>query len=200
MYPMRLVMAFWWSLALFWLVARELPAEQSAENPPSAQADKGWPREVFGIGQTYDEARKDAAHILVKKAAMHLREQTPPVIAWQPTPEYVEQNLFDGIGQQGPDFEINNIIHRKTWNFPVKPLDLAAIRLLDHEAARQQRSEHRTLLFTHVTAGLALVLGAFLAYLRLDDWTHGRYRRLLQMGVAAVLVAAGTGWWLWLAS
>ncbi|MCI0639569.1 MAG: hypothetical protein L0Y72_18180 [Gemmataceae bacterium] len=196
MYPMRLVMAFWWSLALFWLVARELPAEQSVENPPSAQADKGWPREEAGFGQNYDEARKEAARFLAKKAAEHLRAQTPPITAWQPTPEYVEQNLFEPNSKQGPDFEYEKIV-RKTWIFTVKPLDLAAIRLLDQQAARQQRSEHRTLLFAYVTGGLAVVLSVFFAYLRLDDWTNGRYRRLLQMGVAALLVAAGTGWWLW---
>lgn len=199
---MRLTMAVWWSLALFWLLTHNLdaqPGQGHAAPSSSSAAAASWPREIIGRGLTLEGAKNDAVRHVIEKTVAFLREQEPPMLAWQPTPDFVQERMIDGPGRADKDLVLPDVGTTKTWILTVKPLDLAMLRALDEEAQRGLRAGQRLALSGQLLGALLAVLATFLGYLHLDERTQGRYRRWLRAGAVAMLMVGGAGWW-WLQS
>ncbi len=157
--------------------------------------EKGaWPPDVRGFGVTVEDAKNDAIHHLINETVAYLGRQKPPLVAWRPTIDFVKNKILEGPGRPGPDFVSDNV-KSKTWVYPIKKLDLVMIAALDREAQRLARSQERIYLAVEVLGLLALGGGLFLGYVRLDDFTGGRYRRWFQVG--AFLPLVGGAAWLW---
>ena len=152
-----------------------------------------WPAEVKGYGVTVQDAKNDALKQIVLTLAEAVRHREPPLLAWQPTTEYVKSHIIRDSGKAGEDFELEDVGPRKTWIYTLKPLDWPALASLDQEAQRIDRRRERLILGNHVFGAVALILLVILGYLRLDDWTGGRYRRGLQMAGGAILAVGGSG-------
>lgn len=184
-----------WSLVLCCLCTSPLAAQPDQGSAAPAQ-DK-WLLEVPGFGLTVADAKLDALKHIAENITAVLARQRPPLTAWQPSVDYVKSHVIQGSGYPGQDGDLEGVGPTKSWIYPVKPLDLAALAALDREAGRAQRRVDRIRLATLVFGAFAVILAVLTAYLRLDRWTGGRYRRRLQMAAWTVLGVAGAGWcWL----
>jgi hypothetical protein len=181
--------------ALFWLLARDSgaqPPPQALKAPPVLA---GWPREVKGYGKTEDEARRSALHEAVEDVTRCLKIQDPPLTAWQPDEEYVRTHLL-AHGEPGADFKLGGVV-RKVWvQTLVQSPDFGKMVLLNQAAERRELSVERQTLAGYGLAALSALLATAWGYLRLDEWTGGRFTRWLSLGAATLLVIAGLGWWL----
>ena len=187
-----------WPLILICFVAAPMaahPGEGDSAPLSAKSSNTSWPTQVPGYGLTTEEAKNDALQAIVDKLAAALRHQDPPLLAWQPTTTYVKRHVIRDKGHAEEDFVEDGVRPRKTWIYPVKPLDRPALGALDQEAQRLARRGERDALGNHVFGAVALILAVLMGYLRLDDWTGGRYRGRLQMAGGAILVVAGIVLW-----
>jgi hypothetical protein len=188
------------ALVIFCFLTSPLAAQPGQGNnapSPEAGSRRHWDSEVKGYGLTVDDAKKEALKHLVEEMTAFLSNQDPPLVAWRPSIDYVKRNVIMDGGTPGPDVPIENIGASKCWIYSVRTLDLAALRALDQEAQRAERRQERVILASQFFGGFALILAVLTGYLRVDEWTRGRYRRWLQMASVAILVLVGAGWgWL----
>jgi len=205
---MRLIAAVWWLLALFWLWSTQLGAQQDgkAKAVPPSRVRVAWP-EVRGYGLTTSDAAQDARQQALKEAEAFLLRQKPPLAFWKPAPQDLDTYFLQDSGFEGPevDLEIPEAPNKmfKSWILTFRSnLNLHALQRFDQFAhsqqimvEQQQRSHERLRSLTRFMAVVLISLAAFVGYGRLDEWTAGRYRRLLQAALGGVLLAALAGWW-----
>lgn len=183
---LRVIMVLGLSLMLTWLLAAGQPAHSRHEPPPQPPTPMGpfdWAQEVKGFGLTATAARQDALEQTRKKLADFLRFHG--LTAFQPTTSYVATSLVVGQGQPGPELPLpDNLGVAHTWVFQVKAPNLSDLRRLNEitlqQRRRQQQEEQlegRLWLLRRLLAVVLALLAAVLAYIRLDEWTHGRYTR-----------------------
>jgi hypothetical protein len=169
------------------------PRRQKAEKAIHVPA--GWPREVTGYGQTKDEARKDAVKQAAESVTAFLQRQDPPLDAWQPDEEYVRTHLLEGEGREGDQLRVADGVVRATWIQPLKRTpDWNAMVQLNQSAQRHHLAVER-----QTTAGIGLAaLTALLAtgwgYLRVDEWTRGRFSKWLRIGAVTLIALTGAAW------
>ncbi len=182
---LRVILALWWGLVIYWLLGAGLKAQSQAD--PSQQrsaavAPFDWPRQVQGFGLDTASARKDALQQAQKALGDFLRHHH--LACFQPTLAYLEASLIEGPGQQGPEIPLEKLGVAKTWIFQLKNPNLAELRRLDRlvEKQREQelhqaRTEERLWLLRWLLAAVVVLLAGVFGYIRLDEWTHGRYTR-----------------------
>jgi hypothetical protein len=195
---MRAISGFAALLSLFGFlasIASAQPAPQAAARP---QGPVGWPREVKGYGTTVELAQKSAMEHAVQRVAACLESQDPPLSAWHPDASYVKKNLLKGAGEQGDDFAIvDNGPKVKTWILtfqePAKWHEMVQFNQVEvrrHSAAERQSTAAFGL------AGVTALLAVGWGYLRVDEWTKGRFSRWLAIGAVTLLGASGAVWWM----
>ena len=194
---MRLTMAIWWSLALVWLLTTQLGAQpgHGSSAPSSALApNKTYPREVQGYGRTYADAQKDALKHLGDQLVLLLHSHNPPLLSWEPSLAELRRHFIQGEGVPGPDF-VDEHVTRRTWIYPVKPLDHDLLALLNQNAWRIEQAGARTLAALQFFGGIFVLLAVLLTTLKIDDRLAGRYRSQVHIagGLAVFLVLVG--WW-----
>jgi hypothetical protein len=156
-------------------------AAKAIEPPPK------W--EVKGLGETMEEAEKDAlarARTLVEE---YLRARQPPV-RWSPPLAYLRDHLVVGEPQEGKPEKIvtpKRVYEMKSWTWTVSVPPDEYRQLVKED--RQARSAERMLLAGKVMGGLVLLLALTAGYLRLTEGQQGgcpRWLRLALAGAAAV--------------
>ncbi|MBI3408825.1 MAG: hypothetical protein HY040_10750 [Planctomycetes bacterium] len=168
---MRMIMAIWWTLAIFWLSTHPLEAQSKSKK---AARLEDWPTEVKGFGLTEEAAKRDAVTRLREETILYLRSKETAPLVWEPTSEYVKRNLIDGTGKRGDDEEIPALGLAKTWVFPLKQLDLAKIAQLDEQAQRQARVEDRLSLGGYFVGAAIVCLGGTSVLLSAKEWLKKR--------------------------
>jgi hypothetical protein len=156
--------------------------------------------EVKALGQTIEEAEKEALAKARTLVAEYLRRQQPP-LTWVPSLSYIREHLLSSVPQRHEDEDTRVEARTPTgeilvypvrcwsWTVAVTPEQYGEMAREDQRA----RAGERMVLAAKVTGGLLFLLVAFAGYLRLDEWTQGAYTRwlLLALGSAAVGVGAG---------
>jgi len=187
---MRLTMAIWWSLGLIWLVTSQ------AVTAEPALGEAGLRQEVTGAGLTVEAAKQNAVRAALDKLHEHLRQHEPPLVHWRPSEAFVQQHLLDGPGKDGKDITLDKLDEQaKTWVVTLKVPNDTTLVAWDRAARRRELAELRLGQALQVVAGLFVLLSVIVGYVRLDDYTHGRYTGLLRAAGALVLVLVGAGWW-----
>jgi hypothetical protein len=196
---MRSILAFIALIALLSFmgtVSRAQPQPQPAGKP---QGPVGWPREVKGYGTTVEQAEKSAMEHAVQRVAMCLQSQDPPLEAWHPDADYVKKHLLKpGPGEAGEDFAIvDNGPKVKTWvlTFKESP-NWADMVQLNQAEQRLVSAADRQSMAGFGLAALTALLATGWGYLRIDEWTKGRFTRWLAIGAATLLGASGAVWWM----
>lgn len=205
---MRVILAGFWGLVIFWLLATDAGAQPGRKAVIKARDTQKvrtgtLPIEVKGYGLTVDKAKADALEQARRELVKHLRGLEPPVRWWTPSVGFVQKYLLQGEGQPGPDVEVENVGPTKTWLLKVVPPDGATMQRLDRqareEAEREERAgrmEERMGLAAKVMAALVALLALAYGYIRLDELTRGVYTRWLRLALVSILAAAGAGLWL----
>jgi hypothetical protein len=192
---MRLLMGSLWMLALFVLWTQD-----GRGDPAGARAGESgdWPKKVVGWGLDLKMAKKDALKEAQKEIVACLRRHQPPLASWVPAEEYIENHLLLPE-EKGEDFQVDKgKTAKRLWLFLKQP-DWESFTRLDKEAQaieRGQRGQERLIILARVLAGLLVLLAAVAGCIRLDQWTHGSYRRWLQLAGASLVVASWAGLWL----
>jgi hypothetical protein len=175
-------------------------AEKKAELPPKLHEGEEPPWDVRGWGLNREDAEKDARKKAAEKVTAYLRRQQPPTM-WTVTSDYVRDCLQIGSPERHKELDKDlGEAKAKCWTIRVKvsSKDLAAMaRLAQQEQAEQRRaaqaavSQERMAILGRILVGLLAAAGALVVYVRLDNWTKGRYSRRLAVGVgvAALLVS-----------
>ena len=199
---MRVVMTFWWGLLTLWLLTTDLEAQSPSRNG-KASANKnagGQPFTVTGYGLDVDTAKRDALKEARKELTTYLRARDLSLDYWVPSEAYIQKNLLEGAGEQGPDFQVGENEPAKTWVLTVKTPNMSEAQRLNSIA--KQQAEHRmrqsvVLPRLHILAkGLAAIVVLLLAlvgYLRLEEKTRGIYTHLLRFGMICLVAGAGAG-------
>jgi hypothetical protein len=183
-------------LMLMWFFCGTGCAQPKEIAPPEGR----WPRSVTGSGETVDTA-KDAAIREAKKVvsiAMKLRD--PPLQSFVVDEDYVRTHVVLA-GEPGKDVEmtLNDGKHVfKSWVvfFRTDGEWWKDIEKRDREAQRKHRADTRQTLGLRIVIGLASLLLAGFAYVRLDEYTkrrHTKWLRVAGVGVATTVIAAL--WW-----
>jgi hypothetical protein len=165
-----------WSLIVMCLLTSAIIAQAGAADSAPTPRETVWPLSITGFGDTLEKARSNGLKQIIKQIDAVLRAQNRPLIAWKPDDDYVKRHILDGLGEAGED-EIVEPERLKTWIYAVKPLDVAALRLLDQQAQRVARRQERVIIGLELFAGAVLVLTVLAGYLWLDGWMKGRYPR-----------------------
>jgi hypothetical protein len=95
-----------------------------------------------GFGLTEQDAKNNALKNIVTEMAAFLARQTPPLTAWRPTIDYVKRFVLLDEGSRGEDIALQEG-SAKSWVYPLKPLDLGQLRIIDDEAQEIQRLQRR---------------------------------------------------------
>jgi hypothetical protein len=192
----RTILGFAALLTVFGCLAGESNAQNVAGKP---QGPVGWPREVKGYGTTVELAKKSAMEHAVQRVIACLESQDPPLEAWHPDESYVRENLLKkGAGEPGDDFAIvDNGPKVKTWiltfNEPTKWHEI--VQYNQAEVRRQSAADRQSTAALGL-AGLTALLTVGWGYLRIDEWTRGRFSRWLAIGAVTLLCASGAVWWM----
>lgn len=163
---MRVTLAVWWSLAIFWLATKPLDA-QPGQGKSVQVADDGWPSEVKGFGLNVDDAKQSAAERLLEDAEAfadvpHASLKGPAAL------KFAERAYLRGKGRAGPDFSVEKLGLTKTWIYPVKALD---------EVRRHARSEERINLGGRILAALTVIIALLGAGAWMKKQRHGAARK-----------------------
>lgn len=194
------------SLVLAWLLTPGQPVHlvcsrhEPRPQPAALMGPLDWPKEVKGFGLTATAARQDALEQTRQKLAGFLRFHG--LTAFQPTAAYVAASLVVGPGQSGPELPLpDNLGVARTWVFSVQAPNLSDLRRLNditlQQLRRQQQEEQlegRLWLLRRLLALVLSLLAAVLAYIRLDEWTHGRYTRWWRSKVGSGQTRAAGGY------
>ncbi len=193
---MRVLLAFA-AGALVWFIATDTGAQHNLPNAPEARPPAGWPRVVKGYGHTVEDAKRNAVKTAAERVTALLRSQNPPLEAWQPDEEYVSTHLRNGDGQQGDDVKLDVGVV-KEWIQPLNdaPKNWNEMVQLNQLAQRRVLSVERQTAAAYGLAILTALLATGWGYLRLDEWTSGRFSKWLGIGAAALLAVSGLAWWL----
>jgi hypothetical protein len=195
--------------------AQKLPA-QDESGPRKARPAAAKPEAVFvvqGWGSTSALARQDA----LRRAQERLREELQaryPGLQFTPTAEYIDQKLVravlgdervgdllrdgkadrDALPASSDDPRVSvDEMRRYTLQVEFTKEFVAEATRLD----REQRVTGRMADLGRVLAVLVLLLGAFSAYIRADEWTRGYYTGWLRtLAVGAVAAGAAAIWFL----
>jgi hypothetical protein len=182
--------------SMLWFTTGHSGAQPPAHALKPHPALAGWPREAKGYGKTVDDAKVDAMKEAVKQVARCLKTQDPPLTAWQPDEEFVRNHLLQGQGELDNDFKLGGEV-RKVWVFTlVQSPDVGKMVQLNQTAQRRELSMERQTMAGYGLAGLCLLLVTGWGYLRLDEWTAGRFSKWLGIGAVALVGLTGFGWWL----
>lgn len=200
---LRLILALWWGLVIYWLLSAGLNAQlPQNKNHPTSNALARWPRQVKGFGLDEAAARKDALKQAHKELIALLRQEG--MLWFQPTLVYVENNLAAGPGHDSGSIHLNQLGEAKTWTLPLKTPTVHELRRLDLLAAKQvekeeqqARSEQRIMLFTRILASVLILAAMVFGYIWLDEWRLGRYTRWLPLSGVILLGGVSIGF-LWL--
>jgi hypothetical protein len=193
---MRTILGFAALLCLFGFLARVSDAQ--APQVPGKQGPVGWPHEVKGYGATVEKAKDSAMTHAVQRITACLESQDPPLQAWHPDELYVKKHLLKGAGEQGDDFALaDNGLKVKTWILHFQePTKWHEMVQLNQAEVRRQSSAERQSTAAIGLAGLTALLVVGWGYLRVDEWTKGRFSRWLAIGAVTVLGASGAVWWM----
>jgi hypothetical protein len=181
------------AVSVIWFIATDTGAQQVGNGgKPEAI---GWPREAKGYGKTVDSARRNAVQAAVRDVTAFLRNQEPPIEAWQPDEAFVRSHLLQGDGQPGEDVKLPDLGAVKTWIQPLQESPpMSDMVRLNHAAERQQLSIERQRTAGYGLATLTAMLAAGWAYLRVDESTGGRFSKWIGIGAAALVGLAGLAW------
>jgi hypothetical protein len=195
---MRAILGVAALIGLFGFLAHVSNAQNVPQFAGKPQGPVGWPREAKGYGATVEKAQESALTHAAQRITACLQSQDPPLDAWQPDELYVKKHLLKGAGEQGEDFAlVDNGPKVKTWivhfQEPTKWNDMVHI---NQAKVRGQSATDRQSTAAMGLAGLTALLVVGWGYLRIDDWTRGRFTRWLAIGAVTLLGASGAVWWL----
>jgi hypothetical protein len=191
---MRVILALMWGVVLFAFLTA--PEGWSADKKQPNKRPKNWPWKVEGWATDLPRARREALIVACKEVTERLRVCHPPILAWKPSPDFVQDWL---VAKTNEEDVLVDGVKGKRCTLELKPPDWTEFYRRDdaeQKVQRHQRGEMRMLLLGKVLAGVMALLMAAIAYVRLDDWTQGYYTRWLQVAGAGLLVGLGTGLWL----
>jgi hypothetical protein len=209
---MRLILAAFWGLVIFWLVTSDSTAQSATKGRTMPVRAGAAPQigfsgsiQVEGHGLTVERAKSDALEQARDELVKYLRGHNPPALWWVPSPGFIKERLVskEDSGREGADLEVKNVGKFKTWVLNVRTPDAATIQRYDTQARDEQarleragRMQERMGLLgkvlTALIAGLALVFG----YIRLDELTQRAYTHWLRVALVSSVGAAGIGLWL----
>jgi len=195
---MRTIVGFAALLCLFGFLACVSNAQNVPQIAGKQQGPVGWPHEVKGYGATVEKAQESALTHAVKRITACLQSQDPPLVSWPPNELYVKKHLLKGVGEQGDDFAIvDNGPKVKTWILhfqePTKWIEM--VQFNQAEVRRQSAAERQSTAAMGLAGVTALLLVGW-GYLRVDEWTKGRFSRWLAIGAVALLGASSAIWWM----
>src|SRR5262245_61885141 len=148
------------ALTLLWIFCTPISAQ------PREPAPKGLPREVFGQGDTPEQAKESAMRVAEKTVAdlmaMH------GLSHFKPDSDFIRRHVIAKSGQAGEDIEVDNDPQPlKKWVLPLRT---------DNdwwgEIVRLDRAESRQALTSRIMIGISILLLAGVGYIRLDEYTH----------------------------
>jgi hypothetical protein len=152
----------------------------------------GWPTEVKGYGLTNEEAKKDAVRQATETVAKFMLLQDPSMDAWQPDEEYVRTHLLEGDGREGDEVKLAAGVVRATWIQPLKKTpNWNELVQLNQTAHRHQLAVERQTYAALGLAALTALLATGWGYLRIDEWTRGRFSKVLRIGAVVVIAITG---------
>ena len=191
---MRLILGLMWTLALFAYLSAEAGRGESAvaRHLPSTRC---WPERIEGLGTDLDKAKENALKEAQEQIVNCLRRQKPPLKSWVPSQSYIAEKLIRKQ-QLGEDIEAINAVTAKRWLVYLKTPNWEQLYRLDQEVERSRRGQERILLLGRVLIDVLVLLAGVVAFVRLDEWTRGVYRRWLQVAGAGLIAAACAGLWL----
>lgn len=191
----RFMLALAATAALFWTATTDTGAQPRPVEAGKPHVPVGWPREVEGYGKTVELAKANAIQNAVERVRACLRNQDPPLLAWSPDEDYVRKHLIEGYpGHQGDDvvFADNKDLTAKRWVQPIpESPNWAEMVQLNQAAQRTELAAERRTLAAYALAGLLAILATGWGYLRLDEWTSGKFSKWLGIGAVAVLAVTG---------
>jgi hypothetical protein len=201
---MRWFLAFSAILGLLWIFTGDSDAQPQAQNVVKAQLPTDWPREIVGHGKTLELAKEKAVKLAVDRLGVCLKNQNPPLDAWQPDEQYVRDHLLDGEGHEGqlPDnADFAKILKQagfdKVWVCPVRESpDWADMVQRNQVELRKVVTVQRQTMAGFGLAALTALFATGWGYLRVDEWTRGRFSQWLRIGAVAILAITGAAWWL----
>jgi hypothetical protein len=196
---MRVTLALAATIALLWCVSGQSGAQPGLANPGKQHGPPGWPRDVPGYGASEENAKKNAVERAVAQVAESLKKWDPPLEAWQPSEDYLRKHMLDGEGRRGPEVHVGPAEDDKAkqWIVSVRETqDWAAIIQLNQTAQRRELAVGRQATAGYTVAALAALLAVAWGYLRLDDWSHGRFSKWLRIGAVAALAVTALVWWM----
>ena len=120
-----------WSLVLICLLTAPLAAQQRQRDSVPLPDPKSWATEAEGFGLSEQDAKNNALRKIAAEMAALLARQTPPMKTWRPTIDYVKRHVVLNEGHRGEDVALQEG-SAKSWIYPLKPLDLRQIRMLDY--------------------------------------------------------------------
>lgn len=168
-------------------------------------ANDRWQAQVEGFGDTAQSAQRAARVNAVKRMLEVLRKEpgsgpfaevTLDAETQKRLVGYAEKYVIAGEGHADKDVQID-VNRFKVWVLPLhEEPDWASIIQLEQTHQRELRASERQTLAGRAMALLFLLIAACFTYVRLDQWTRGRYTTLLRAGAIAAAAALGAGWWL----
>lgn len=191
----RTIVGFAALVCLFGFLASVSNAQNAPQAAGKQQGPIGWPREAKGLANvtlnTVEQAQKDAMEDAVHRVAICMQNQNPPLLAWYPDETYVKKHLLKGAGEQGDDFALAvNGLKVKTWILHFQEPTNWNEMVRRHSATERQSTAAMGL------AGVTALLMVGWGYLRVDEWTKGRFSRWLAIGAVALLGASSAIWWM----
>jgi hypothetical protein len=152
---------------------------------------------VIGYGATANAARaralEQAQEKIVELLALRYGET-----GWRPSGDLLDPETlvqFNAIEEEGKVVEV--ILDRDKYLEARYKVQLTPAYLNKVEQqAKQDRVVDRHLLLARVLGGVVAVLLVVVAYLRLEEATHGYYTKMLRLAAFIVLALAGAGLWL----
>ena len=195
---MRTILTFSALVASLWFMSGVSKAQPQVQPGGKPQAPVGWPREVKGYGTTVELAQKSAMDHAVHRVKGCLQSQDPPLKAWDPDAAYLKKHLLKDDGEQGDDFAlVDNGPKVKTWILSFRDTPpWAEMVQLNQAAQRRNAAAERQSMAGYALAILTALLATGWGYLRIDEWTSGRFSRWLAIGATALLALSGAAWWL----
>jgi hypothetical protein len=151
---------------------------------------------VKGWGENKQQAKDYALEKVKDRVEKHLRRQAPG-LEWFPPKDYINDHFLKEPAQRraDQDQEVDNVNNVQCWEWTVEVTPQDWEEILRHN--RDIRVQRRMGLLGKILAGLLVLLGVAVGYVRLDEWTKGFYTIWLRLAAGGILAAAGTGlWWL----
>ncbi|MSQ96005.1 MAG: hypothetical protein EXR98_15815 [Gemmataceae bacterium] len=185
---MRILLALAGSISMWFFCAPSCAQPKEVVFPKAL-----LPGTVTGHGETVELAKKAAKNKAIGEITRGLKLQ-----AFVLTETYLDKQVVDE-GQPGKDVAVDNILAPfKAWEFTFrsdKPWWTDVIRR-DHDAQRKLRTDDRLTWTARAVLGLSILLLAGVGYVRLDEYTQGRYTTWLRLaGVSVATTALAGTWW-----